>query len=77
MRIIEPGLDFTPPTWRSRCHTCKTLFEYTQDDVQGDFREGNYVRCPNCNGAINHSLGRRVDPIGRPEDDVVASYRDK
>lgn len=74
MKIIEPGLEFTPPTWRLRCGTCKTLMEYGHDDIQGDQREGDYVRCPNCRAWIAHTLAHRVDPIGRRGTAVVTSY---
>jgi hypothetical protein len=77
MKIIKPGLDATPPTWQVTCGTCMAVLEYGRDDVRSDIRGGNYVICPNCKQWIAHSLGRRVDPIGKADEDIVTAYYNK
>lgn len=84
MKIIEKGLEPTPPTWRLRCPTCKTLFEYTEDDIRhfGHLSDFSFVAednlaCPNCRAYLAHSLGWRVDPIGRADAGAAEQYYNK
>lgn len=40
---------------RNTCRDCRSEVEYTRADVEGDQREGNYVRCPVCKALIAES----------------------
>lgn len=45
MKIIERGISKVN-SYRHRCNSCNTLFEYNDDDIKHDQRDGNYVICP-------------------------------
>lgn len=44
MKIIKKGKTVEPK--KKKCHSCKTEFEYTKQDIKSD-RDGTYVVCPN------------------------------
>lgn len=52
MKIIQMGKDPEEAVVRESCSKCKTIFEYTQTDIQPDSREGDYVVCPVCESFI-------------------------
>lgn len=58
MRIIKMG---KPPENIEKvihCNKCNTIFTYMQKDLENDFRDGPYVKCPVC--------GQFIADIGRP-----------
>ena len=48
MKIIKQGIDPEKKEIKERCYNCKTVFTYNKTDVKPDFRDGDYVICPNC-----------------------------
>lgn len=60
MRIIKkiPPID---KSWIVKCDKCGSILQYNQDDITHDQREGSYVKCPECHGYIDHSLGVPTD----------------
>ena len=46
MKIIKQG-NSKPKEAKKTCKKCKTVFIYTNEDIQHDCRDGNYVICPN------------------------------
>lgn len=52
MKILKEG-DKTPKAIKKTCKSCKTVFEYTSQDVHFDNREGGtYLFCPYCDKFI-------------------------
>jgi len=46
MKIIKKG-KLKPVKKTKHCHKCKTLFSFTNADIESD-RDGSYVKCPVC-----------------------------
>ena len=46
--------------YKVECWNCGSVLEYTDNDIEIDERDGNYVVCPICNSFINHKEGRLV-----------------
>jgi len=46
MKIIKQGNNKQKEV-KKTCKKCKTVFTYTNEDIQPDWRDGNYVICPN------------------------------
>lgn len=51
MRIIKKGNKKEKPTKES-CSKCGCVFEYLLKDIHADFRDGDYVKCPQCGSFI-------------------------
>lgn len=52
MKIIKMG-NQTPKEKVKTCHNCKTVFSFTNQDINPDQRDGDYVICPVCKTFIN------------------------
>ena len=52
MKIIKEGIKPQDKPKVKTCSNCKTKFEYTYADVQSDWRDGDYVKCPKCGAFI-------------------------
>lgn len=54
--VIKEG-NKKPKTFKRTCHECGTKFTYQQSDVEPDWRDGDYVVCPNkkCKAFIAHN----------------------
>ena len=48
MKIIKEGknLKIDNPV-KVTCYKCECVFEYVKSDIKSDFRDGEYVVCPN------------------------------
>lgn len=55
MKIIKEGKSPEEKTKKETCYNCKTVFEYSNSDIQPDFRDGDYVVCPKCGKFISAS----------------------
>lgn len=53
MKILKKG-EIKPKETKRTCSKCKTKFTFTSEDVQPDWRDGDYVKCPTC-GAFIHA----------------------
>lgn len=54
MRIIKQGKKPSEEKEKT-CGKCKTIFAYVPADVNPDWRDGDYVKCPTCGAFINIS----------------------
>ena len=54
MKIIKIGKTKNKEKIKT-CLNCKTKFSFTNDEVKSDFRDGDYVNCPNCGAFVNVS----------------------
>lgn len=43
------------------CPYCDTDFSYNDSDVNSDFRDGDYVKCPVCGKFLFHGLHQNVN----------------
>lgn len=51
MKIIKEGKK-EPKETKKTCSGCKTKFSFTNEDIKGDWRDGDYVICPTCGAFI-------------------------
>ena len=51
MKIIKEGEVKSKET-KKTCSKCKTKFSFTSDDINPDWRDGDYVICPKCGAFI-------------------------
>lgn len=56
-RIIKRG-EVKTETAKYTCGNCGSLIEFEKSDIQGDQRDGDYVKCPleGCGSLINASI---------------------
>lgn len=51
MKIIKQG-EIKSKETKKTCRTCKTKFSFTKADIKPDWRDGDYVNCPQCGAFI-------------------------
>ena len=54
MKIIKKPLYF-----QRTCENCATVFIYTIDELE-EFPYVDYIKCPNCNKELAHSIKNAV-----------------
>jgi phage FluMu protein Com len=51
---------------KKKCEHCKTVFKYTKKDVESDWRDGDYVKCPVCKEFL--AVGSAPEQTDRSQD---------
>lgn len=58
MKVLEKG-KLKVATKKVKCSKCSSKLEYTEKDVHGDFRDGDFITCPVCKSFI--AVGNQPD----------------
>lgn len=61
IEIINMGVDPKIVKQEKTCHKCETTFSFTNEDINSDSRDGDYVECPLCKAFISAGKSYRID----------------